>query len=58
VVYVVQVELQKKKIAAQPEPLKNMLGYIWNLAIPDIEGFFDVKLEAFDIEGFFQVDID
>jgi hypothetical protein len=27
--------------------------FIWNLATPDIEGFFDV--EAFDIKGFFDI---
>jgi hypothetical protein len=27
---------------------------IWNLATPDIEGFFDI--EAFDIEGFFDIE--
>jgi hypothetical protein len=27
---------------------------IWNLATPDIEGFFDI--EAFDIEGCFDIE--
>jgi hypothetical protein len=28
--------------------------YIWNLAAPDIEGFFNI--EAFDIEGCFDIE--
>ncbi len=27
--------------------------YVWNLATPDIEGFFEY--EAFDIDGFFNM---